>query len=157
MIYGSPQDKNMNRLIRFLNRYPVFPLFGAGQSLMQPVFVDDLADGIVAAIENPVTENQEYNLAGPEGISYRQIIETILLGLNSNIKLLDIPLTLAAGVAKIAQHIPCFPVTHEQVLRLMEDNVFDISKAQAVLAYSPRSFADGITEEIAQMRTAGII
>jgi nucleoside-diphosphate-sugar epimerase len=157
MIYGSLQDKNMNRLIRFLNRYPVFPLFGAGRSLMQPVFVDDLADGIVSVIGNSATENQEYNLAGPEGISYRQIIDTILGELNSPIKLLNIPLPLAANAAKVAQHIPGFPVTHEQVLRLMEDKVFDIGKAQAELAYSPRSFADGIVEEIAQMRTAGII
>jgi nucleoside-diphosphate-sugar epimerase len=157
MIYGSLRDKNMNRLIRYLDRYPFFPLFGAGRSLMQPVFVDDLADGIVAAIVDLHTENQDYDLAGPVGISYRQIVDTILYQLGRKVTLLNIGLPLAVAVAKVAQHVPRFPVSEEQVLRLLEDKVFDISKAQADLSYQPRSFADGIATEIAEMRAAGVL
>ena len=157
MIYGSMRDKNMNRLIRFLARSPVFPLFGAGRSLMQPVFVDDLAGGIVRAIGDVGTENQEYNLAGPRGIAFRGIVDTIARALNRRVALLNIGLPLAAGIARVAQHAPGFPITHEQVLRLLEDKVFDISKARKELDYQPRSFADGIGCEIAQMRAAGVI
>jgi nucleoside-diphosphate-sugar epimerase len=157
MIYGSTRDKNMNRLIRTLNQYPVFPLFGAGRSLMQPVFVDDLADGIVSAIGSPITENQDYNLAGPEGLAYRAIVDTILQGLNRRVTLLNIGLPLASGIVRVAQHIPRFPVTQEQVLRLLEDKVFDISKAKAQLGYNPRSFTDGVVAEIAEMKAAKVI
>jgi nucleoside-diphosphate-sugar epimerase len=157
MIYGSLRDKNMNRLIRFLNQYPAFPLFGAGRSLMQPVFVDDLADGIVTAIGDSRTENQEYNLAGPQGLPYRTIVETIVRELQRRVVLLHVGLPLAASAVKVAQHIPGFPVSQEQVLRLLEDKVFDISKAQAELDYRPRSFQEGIRIEIAEMRAAGVI
>ena len=157
MIYGSLRDKNMNRLIRTLNRFSVFPLFGAGRSLMQPVFVDDLADGIVAAIGNSSTENQEYNLAGPTGIPYRRIVETIAAQLERRVALLNIGLPLASGMVRFAQHVPGFPITHEQVLRLLEDKVFDISKAQKELGYSPRSFRDGVAAEIAEMKAAKVI
>ncbi|MBV9866509.1 MAG: NAD(P)H-binding protein [Abitibacteriaceae bacterium] len=157
MIYGSLRDKNMNRLVRFLSRYPVFPLFGAGRSLMQPVYVEDLAGGIVTAIGETQTENQEYNLAGLQGIAYRQIVQTIARQLNRKVTLLNINTRFAAGVARGAQHIPGFPITEEQVLRLLEDKVFDISKAVAELNYRPRSFADGIAIEIAEMRAAGVI
>lgn len=157
MIYGSLRDKNMNRLIRFLARAPVFPLFGAGRSLMQPVFVDDLAAGIVRAIGDARTENQEYNLAGPQGISYRDIVGIILSELGRRVTLLNVGLPLAAGVARWGQHVPGFPVTQEQVLRLLEDKVFDIGKARAELDYRPRSFAKGIALEIAEMRAAGVI
>lgn len=157
MIYGSLRDKNMNRLIRTLNRAPIFPLFGAGRSLMQPVFVDDLADGIVAAIGNTATENQEYNLAGPEGIPYRRIVDTIIAELGRGVTLLHVGLPLASGLVRFAQHAPGFPVTHEQVLRLLEDKVFDISKAREQLGYTPRSFRDGIAVEVAEMKGAGVI
>ncbi len=155
MIYGSAQDKNMNRLIRFLNSYPVFPIFGNGQSLMQPVYVDDLADGIVAAIVKSGTENQEYNLAGPEPMKYIEVIDTILSKLNRKVLKVKINLELAAKVAQYTQYIPGFPITEEQVLRLQEDKSFDIYKAKNELGFSPRSFVDGISSEIEAMRIAG--
>ena len=37
MIYGSELDHNMHRLLRFLDRSPVFPIFGSGENLWQPV------------------------------------------------------------------------------------------------------------------------
>ncbi len=157
MIYGSSRDKNMHRLILFLRRYPVFPLFGAGRSLMQPVFVDDLAAGIVRAIGDARTENQEYNLAGPRGIPYREIVETILKLLKRRVALLGINVRLAAAIARVAARVPGFPVTHEQVLRLLEDKVFDISKARQELGYQPREFAEGIEVEIAGMRAEGVL
>ena len=43
MIYGTPGDRNMIRLIRWLERWPVLPVFGNGRSLQQlsEVDVDD--------------------------------------------------------------------------------------------------------------------
>ncbi|MCT7983623.1 NAD-dependent epimerase/dehydratase family protein [Laspinema sp. A4] len=157
MIYGSMRDKNMHRLIQFLDRYPVFPLFGAGKSLMQPVYVEDLADGIVAAIAQAGTENQEYNLAGLSGIAYQEIVDTILTKMNRSVLKINIDTTLAANIAKFAQKIPGFPVTEEQVLRLQEDKVFDISKAVNELCFYPRSFDEGIGIEIEEMRSLGMI
>ena len=37
MIYGSELDRNVHRLLRFLDRSPVFPVFGQGTDLWQPV------------------------------------------------------------------------------------------------------------------------
>lgn len=157
MIYGSVRDKNMHRLIQFLYRYPVFPLFGGGHSLMQPVYVEDLAAGIVASIGDARTENQEYNLAGPNAIKYLEIVETILSKINRHVFQMKINTTVAAAVTKFAQKIPGFPITEEQVLRLKEDKVFDISKAANELGFSPRSFEQGISLEIEEMRQAGMI
>jgi nucleoside-diphosphate-sugar epimerase len=157
MIYGSSRDKNMSRLIRFLSKYPAFPIFDAGRSLMQPVFVDDLADGIANAIGLPGTENREYNLAGPQGLPYRQIVDTILTALGRNVAVFNVPFVIASTVARYAERIPGFPITHEQVLRLQEDKVFDISQAVHDLDYAPRSFEAGIATEVQEMRAAGLI
>ena len=157
MIYGSMRDKNMHRLIQFLDRFPVFPLFNAGNSLMQPVFVDDLAAGIVAAIDDPRTEGQEYNLAGPQAIRYGEIIDIILRTLHRRVWQVPIPTDLAYHLVRALQWLPRFPISDEQVLRLKEDKVFDIAKAVTDLDYHPRGFEDGITQEIAAMRAAGVL
>ncbi len=156
MIYGTPRDHNMHKLVRFLSAAPAFPLFG-GESLMQPVFVDDLADGIVRAIGDESTANQEYDLAGPEPLTYRVIVETVARELGRRIKILDVPPSLAENAARLGEKIPGFPVKLEQVMRLREDKAFDIGKAQRELDYRPRSFDEGIRAEIAALRDMGLI
>lgn len=157
MIYGHLKDKNMNKLIKFLNQYPVFPLFGNGESLMQPVYVDDLAEGIVAAVVNKNSEMQEYNLAGLSVISFRDLVDVILEELNRKVFKVNISIEVGIAMAKMANYLPRFPITKEQILRLQEDKIFDISKAVNDLGYSPRNFQKGIRQEIQEMRRAGVI
>jgi hypothetical protein len=157
MIYGHLRDRNMSKLIQFLCRYPIFPLFNDGKSMMTPVFVDDLAFGIAQSVLNVDSENKAYNLCGPSPISYRVLVETILTHLSRNNFLLNIPLPIAIFGAKIGSLFPNFPITYEQVLRLQEDKVFDISSAIQDLGFSPRSFDEGIGIEIQLMKNAGLI
>lgn len=155
MIYGSWRDHNMHKLIRTLDRYPAFPLFGGGRSLMQPVFADDLAAAIVAAMGEPATVGKEYNLGGPEAIPYRRIVETICELLGRRVRIVNVSTNLAYWFVRAIEWAPKVPITSEQVLRLKEDKVFDISAAVADLGYNPRPFAVGIAEEIRAMRAAG--
>ena len=62
MIYGAPEDRNMIRLIRFLDRYPIIPVFGTGDYLQQPVHVKDVAKSIAAVLLNNNTIHYEYNM-----------------------------------------------------------------------------------------------
>lgn len=153
MIYGNLRDHNMKRLIRFLDRTPVFPVFGPGTALMQPVFVEDLADGIVAAVERDVTG--AYNLAGPEALTYNEILRQVTGALGKTVRLVHIPHGLAARIVNVAENVPGFPVKHEQVMRLLEDKAFDIADAARDLDFRPRPFADGIATEVAEYRSAG--
>src|SRR5215211_639814 len=48
MIYGSPRDRNMWRLIRFMRYSRVIPVFGDGNYLQQPIYVGDVAQAIIS-------------------------------------------------------------------------------------------------------------
>lgn len=157
MIYGSDRDRNMSRLIRFLSRTPVFPLFGGGASKMQPVHYEDLATGIVSAILHPGSVNKAYNLAGPEPLTYRELVTAILDQLKRKALLVPVPTGPAYLAVQAMQWIPRFPINGEQVQRLREDKAFDISAAVNDLGYRPRSFVTGIAEEVALLRKAGVI
>lgn len=154
MIYGNMRDHNMHRLISALRKTPVFPVLGPGTALMQPVFVDDLAEAIVSAVERRV--KGPFNLAGPEPLTYNDVLKEVSSALGKSLRLVHIDHRLAALLAKLLERVPKFPVKHEQVMRLLENKAFDISKSQKELSYRPRSFREGIRSEVASMtRTDG--
>src|SRR6202011_5227534 len=74
MIYGTARDRNISRLLRFLKRSPVFPL--CGNALWQPIHVDDLADAVVAALEEPRSYRKSYNVAGPSPLTFADLVQT---------------------------------------------------------------------------------
>ena len=60
MIYGTGRDRNMSRLIRYIQRWPIIPVFGDGNYLQQPVYVGDLVKAIIAVIDAPKTIRKSY-------------------------------------------------------------------------------------------------
>jgi len=155
MIYGSPRDRNLARLLRWLERCPIAPVPGGGRTAQQPVHVDDLSDAIVAALERPVSSRREYDIAGPEPIPLASLILESARALERSVWLLPIPLGPVHWVARTARRwkVP-FPVSPEQVLRLEESKAVDITPARRDLDFNPRSFGDGIQAEARELRSA---
>jgi nucleoside-diphosphate-sugar epimerase len=140
MIYGTARDRNISRLLRHLKRWPVFPL--CGNALWQPIYVEDLADAVVAALDTPVTIRKAYNLAGAEPITFADLVRIAAHAVGRRIMLLPVPLEAAVLAARLSR-----VVTTEQVRRLAEDKAFSIADAQNDFGFGPRSFADGVTRE----------
>jgi nucleoside-diphosphate-sugar epimerase len=150
MIYGSSKDRNMWRLIDVLFRYKVFPIFGKGDNLMQPIHARDLGEALYGVLTHREKTFQcHYNVAGREPITYRELVKTIAKALNKNILLIRVPHFLCFWGAKLLSVVFKNPViSPEQVLRMKEDKVFDYSSATKDFGFSPMSFAEGIQEEV---------
>ena len=148
MIYGAAGDRNMARLLRLVRTAPVVPLPGGGRRMQQPVHVDDLAAAVVAALTAPAAVGQVYDIAGPEPLSLRQVVLAAGDAVGRRPRLVDLPLAPAIGLARAYERVAPHPrLKAEQLQRLAEDKVFDITPARRDLGYSPRSFALGIREE----------
>lgn len=150
MIYGSSRDRNMYELIKFIDKSPVFPIFGNGKNLMQPVTATDLAIAYQQVLGNAeVCKNQNYNLSGKYPIKYKELIKTVATKLDKNIILLPIPIKLSYYAVLVGNRIlPKFPLNEEQVLRMKEDKDFTHLKANRDFGYSPMSFDEGIESEV---------
>lgn len=158
MIYGNHRDHNMQKLIKFISRSPIFPVFGDGSALMQPVHVDDLATAIVTAHQSKGLYNEDFDLSGGSVITYKEVITTINDGLGKKTKLIFIPIKLAVFGAKVMERIMSKPIiTVEQVKRLEEDKAYSNDKARSLLEFTPRSFNEGIKQEIKILKEKGII
>jgi nucleoside-diphosphate-sugar epimerase len=147
MIYGAPDDGNMIRLLNLVRRVRIVPLPGGGRGLQQPVHVDDLAGAIVAALDEPAAIGKEYNLAGPDALTLRDVIDHAARATGRRVSMVGVPLRPVAFAARIGERLGRAPLSAEQIERLAEDKAFDISDAVRDLGFAPRSFADGIWEE----------
>lgn len=154
MIYGAPGDRNLSRLLPVLRRAPVFPVPG-GQHLQQPVHVADLAAALVTAAERPETTGSCYDVAGPEPLTFLELLRTCASAVSSQARLVPVPLGPAIAVARGYERLSARPrIRAEQLRRLAEDKAFDIGPAVQDMRYQPRSFQAGILAEAAAMGLA---
>lgn len=149
MIYGTPKDRNMWRLIKFLNKLPVIPVLGDGTYLQQPVYVKDLADAIVKAYENSISIKKAYNISGLKSLSYNEVIDATAKALNKSVMKIHVPMKLSYNLLKIYEKISKEPrLKAEQVLRLNENKNFSHEEAKKDFGYKPFSFEEGIRLEV---------
>src|SRR5918999_1224675 len=103
MIYGSERDKNVQRLLRFLGRSPVFPMFGPGTNLWQPVYHEDCARGVYEALVRLSAVDRSYDLPGGESLTYLDLVKTAAGALGKKPRIVRLPLEpvrlLREGVA----------------------------------------------------------
>lgn len=56
----------------------IFLVPGDGESLLQPLWVEDLATCLTWALADPQTHNQMYEIGGPEYLTFNQVVLTII-------------------------------------------------------------------------------
>jgi len=149
MIYGTPRDRNIWRLIRFLRFSPLAPLVGGGRRLQQPIHVEDVAKAVWQVVGCPASAGKAYDLAGAQAVPMSDMVRTIARQLGRSVHLLPVPLPLALAGAAVARRLPFFPrISREQILRLDEDKAFDISPARKDFGFAPLDFEEGIRKEL---------
>ena len=148
MIYGSKRDRNMWRLIRLLRITPVTPIFGDGESLQQPIFVDDVAQAVLLALKTDATIGKSYNIAGKAPLTYNQVIDTVAAALGKRVWKLHLPYIPIVRMLQFIERMRLrLPIKAEQVLRLNESKAFSYEEAQRDFGFGPRSFEEGIELE----------
>ena len=158
MIYGSERDRNVHRLLRFLDRSPVFPIFGPGTNLWQPVYHEDCARGILEAMKRPVSVHRSYDLPGAEPLTYLDMVKTVASALGREPRIVRLPIepVRRALVAAERLRLP-LPIDSGQVTRLREDKAYPYEDARRDLDYAPRPFREGVSLEVARLRKLGML
>jgi uncharacterized protein YbjT (DUF2867 family) len=82
-------------LIERMSLLPVMPISGSGRAVFQPIWADDVADCVMAALERPGT-GARYELSGPDTVSYDEIVQLVLQALGRSRPLVHVPLSLVS-------------------------------------------------------------
>jgi len=149
MIYGTGRDRNMIRLIKMIRRYPVIPIAGNGDSLQQPIHVDDLAEAILKAVKSNNTIRKDYNVSGKLPITYNQVIDQTAEALGKKVWKVHVPIGFVLPLVGLYNRFSSNPrIKVEQILRLNEDKSFDHSDAIKDFGFVSRTFEEGINQEV---------
>ncbi|WP_044214941.1 complex I NDUFA9 subunit family protein [Candidatus Endolissoclinum faulkneri] len=122
IVFGN-DDSFFNKFASMAQFLPVLPLIGGGKSMFQPVYVIDLAEAIIAALNTPAAYGQTYELGGPAIYSLRDLIEIILKETNRKVSLIKLPFWLSSLKASLLELAPNPILTRDQVELLKMDNV----------------------------------
>jgi NADH dehydrogenase len=62
----GPDDALLTTLVKLIRMLPVYPMFGRGETKMQPVYVEDVAEAVTRLISNTGATTQPcHELGGP--------------------------------------------------------------------------------------------
>ena len=121
-IVYSVDDNFTTNFMTILNRLPFFPLYYSGKTKFAPIHCSDLTDVIYYVISKNI-DSKIIECAGPEIISFKEIIEKLLFLINKKRLLIPMPLSLAKLSAKVFQLLPNPLLTEDQLRLLKYDNV----------------------------------
>jgi NADH dehydrogenase len=109
--------------IEMATRFPVVPLFGRGDTRLQPVYVADVADAAATVIADSQTPPRELELGGAETLTYREIVAAVAAHLGRRRWLVQLPFAAWKALAAGASLLPSPPLTRNQVILMETDNV----------------------------------
>ena len=141
-IYGPGDDKNFDSLIPLIEKFPIIP---AVRCIMQPVYVQDIVDAIIACLKSKNTTRKEYNLPGGSIVTFKQILLTIakIRGLKRTV--ITFPNFIMNTAIKIYEvTVPRPVVRYYQVSKWIMNRPISLEQQKKDFNYNPISFEEGM-------------
>lgn len=161
LVYG-PRDVHLAPLYRAIAKR-TFRTIAGGTALWQPIYVDDVARAIHAALEAPGADGGIFHVAGSERVSVAALAARIAARLGTRVARPGLPYA-AAMVAGALLEAVCSPLgvdpplSRARVRTLTEDRVYAIDRAREVLGFVPEVALDeGIARAIDWYRSHGYL
>lgn len=159
IIFG-PEDSFFNRFANMARFSPVLPLIGGGETRFQPVFVGDVAETAARSVDGKVPGGRVYELGGPQVLTFRECMETMLQTIDRKRWLVPVPWSVAYLQASVLGMLPNPLLTADQVTLLKEHNVVsqaarDEQRDLSGLGIQPRTMASVLPSYLWRYRPAG--
>lgn len=139
-VYGPGQrpDLAITKFLQLISRDEPIPMFGDGSTSRDYTFIEDIVDGVLAALErcgvSGLPRYRVYNLGGKDPVSLKQMIQTV---------------GEVAGREPKIQQLPMQPGDVERTWA-------DLTRSGKELGYQPKtSFKDGVARQWAWLKQQG--
>lgn len=141
-IYGPGDPERFAMIFRRVNK-GFFPMFGSGKTFYHPLYIDNLVDAFMLAMEPGKGAGEEYLIADEEYVELNDLVSRTATALGVDVKISHYPLLPLIIAGHICEKIckplkitpPIFP---RRVDWFRQNRAFDISKAKRDLGYAPR-------------------
>ena len=144
IIFGRG-DEFVSLLARLIRRSPVVPVLGSGRYRLQPIAVEQVAEGFARALRNPACVGQTYAAAGPEPYAFVDLLDEIGRALGrARVRKIHVPLGPVKAMTRMLDWLPFYPVSSDQLTMLEEESVGDPRPFYTDLGIKPEPLAAGL-------------
>jgi NADH dehydrogenase len=144
IIFGRG-DAFVSMLARMIKRAPIVPVLGSGRYRLQPIPVEQVADGFARVLRGAVGVRQAYDVAGPQPVAFVDLLDEIGHALGrARVRKMHVPLGPVKVMTRALDWLPLYPVSTDQLLMLEEESVGDPSRFFAELGIKPEPLAIGL-------------
>ncbi|MGH2833452.1 MAG: NAD(P)H-binding protein [Solirubrobacteraceae bacterium] len=105
----APGDEWL-RLLERLSLLPLMPVSGSGRAVYEPIWTEDVADCVMAALRT--TDNSDgqrrsdtYELAGPDALSHTEIVRLVLDCLDRRRPLVHVPTPVVSRALRLLESV----------------------------------------------------
>lgn len=123
-VIAGPGDGLFCRFAQLLRFAPGLPLGGADVRF-QPVWVGDVADAFVRALDDDTTIGRSYDLVGPEVMTLGGIVKLTARTKGWTRFVLPLPGALGRLQAEVGEHLPGKPISRDNWRSLQRDSTSD--------------------------------
>lgn len=141
--YG-PGDRSLNKFAFFARWLPVVPLTSLGRNRVRPVHVDDVAEVIARCVELPAAAEQTIGVGGPEFLTMREVVATLLAAMGKRRLVLPTPVPLVRLGAAVLYRLPGRILSPRAVDFANAEADVDITAMREMTGVEPRRLADGL-------------
>jgi len=150
----GPDDAFINMFAGLAASLPVLPVFGPAAQF-QPLFVDDLALAICAALEDPAVHGgKTYELGGPEVVTMGELNRRVAKAAERKPILVELPDAASAAFATLTGWLPFAPLSRQQWTLLKAGNVASGPGIEA-LGVTPRAMGLFLDKWLVRYRKHG--
>jgi NADH dehydrogenase len=154
VIWG-PEDEFANTFAKLVPLTPIiFPIVDQ-HAKFQPVWVDDVAEAVVKALDDPTTFQQEYELGGPEILSLEEIERRTLRAIGAKRIFVPFPRPLLKLVVSIMESLLPSPPVTKSLLELLQVNNVTTKNALEMFVPEPKKFTPENTAPYMQKFSTG--
>ena len=118
----SVDDNFTTNFMNLLSKLPFFPMYYSGKTKFTPIHCSDLTEIIYHVISKNL-KSQIIECVGPEVISFKEVLQRLLILINKKRLLLPMPFFIASLTAKVFQLLPNPLITEDQLRLLKYDNI----------------------------------
>jgi NADH dehydrogenase len=149
IIFGRG-DAFVSALARAVQRLPVMPVLGDGRYRLQPVPVEQVAEGFARALRAPRSVGQTYEVAGPAPYAFVDLLDEIGRAVGRpRVRKMHVPLAPVRGLTRALDWLPFYPLSSDQLVMLEEESVTDPSRFFAELGLEPQPLPVGLRRMLA--------
>ncbi len=141
-IYGPGDPERFQMIFKRVSN-GMFPMFGSGKTLYHPLYIDNLVDVLVQAMEPGKGVGEAYLIADEEYVEIETLVQKTAQALNVPVKIPHFPVMPLVIAGHICEKIcapfhitpPIFP---RRVDWFRQNRAFKIDKAKRDLGYQPK-------------------